>query len=416
MNSSFVTRHEVVVVGAGAVGAATALALANARIDVGVVDARAAQPFDAHDYDARVYALAPSSAALFARSGVWDEMRARRVSPYARMRVWEHGESDEIAFDAALIGAPELGYIVEDQLLRDVMWQALQRHPQITVHCPVQLAGHEVDPDSAAIRLEDGRMLRAELLVAADGAGSPLREMAGVEIEASDPGERAVVAHVSTERPHQATAWQRFTPSGPLAFLPLADGRSSIVWSLKQAEAEAVLRLDDGAFRERVGRAFGWRLGQVTAAGPRVAFPLRTALAQSFIAPRLALVGDAAHVVHPLAGQGLNLGLLDAAALADTLAHAHEVRHDLGAVEVLQRYDSWRRGDVAIAAKSFEWLDGLFRSDLPGIGSLRRAGLALADRVEPLKRQFALAASGWTGRVPRLAARAAATTQRTAGK
>jgi ubiquinone biosynthesis UbiH/UbiF/VisC/COQ6 family hydroxylase len=204
---------------------------------------------------------------------------------------------------------------------------------------------------------------------------------------------------------HEDTAWQVFTPDGPLAFLPLADGRVSIVWSLKDARAVSVLNLDDAAFCAALTAASGARLGAVQSTTPRVAFPLRLQLAAHYVDTRLALIGDAAHVVHPLAGQGLNLGLADAAALVDVLADAHAAGEDLGDARMLARYQAWRQGDVALAAHAFDALDGLFRSDAPGLPWLRRIGMSAVQHSDALKRRFALHACGYAGRVPELARR-----------
>jgi ubiquinone biosynthesis UbiH/UbiF/VisC/COQ6 family hydroxylase len=321
------------------------------------------------------------------------------------MRVWEQGAADELTFDAALVGAPELGHIVEDRVLRAGLWAALEAEPAVRRACPARVVRCEPGAGDVRVELDDGTRWRARLVVAADGAHSPLREGAGMDLETMPYGERAVVAHVRTERPHEATAWQRFTPAGPLAFLPLADGRVSVVWSLKDARATSVLALDDDAFMAALTEASDARLGRVLDTSRRAAFPLRMQLARRYAAPRLALVGDAAHTVHPLAGQGLNLGLLDAAALAEVLGNAAGARGDLGAPAVLARYERWRRGEVARAAHAFGLLDGLFRSDFGPLPILRRAGMGLVQRIVPLKREFALHASGFAGRVPALARR-----------
>lgn len=399
------SRVDVLVAGGGVVGGALALALARERLAVAVVEARPPPPFDPADVDLRVFAVSPASCALLSRLGAWERICALRVSPYATMRVWERGAADELRFDAALAGAPHLGHIVEDRALRAGIWQALAAGDAVRTHCPARVLRAEPGAADTRVELDDGTRLRARLVVAADGAFSPLRESVGVALETESYGERAVVAHVRTQRAHEGTAWQRFTAAGPLAFLPLADGRVSVVWSLKDARATRVLALDDAAFMAALTEASGERLGAVLETSPRAAFPLRMQLARRYVAPRMALVGDAAHVVHPLAGQGLNLGLLDAAALAEVLADAARAREDLGAPAVLARYESWRRGEVARAARAFGLLDGLFRSDFGPLPFLRRAGMGLVQRLDPLKREFALHASGFAGRVPVLARR-----------
>jgi ubiquinone biosynthesis UbiH/UbiF/VisC/COQ6 family hydroxylase len=399
------SRVDVLIAGGGVVGGALALALARERLDVALVETRAPPPFDPADVDLRVFAVSPASNALLSRIGAWERIAALRVSPYATMRVWERGVADELRFDADLAGAPRLGHIVEDRALRAGLWDALAAAGGVRSHCPARVQRVEAGAADTRVELDDGTRLRARLVVAADGAFSPLRESAGLALDTETYGERAVVAHVRTQRAHEATAWQRFTPAGPLAFLPLADGRVSVVWSLKDARATQVLSLDDAAFMAALTDASDARLGTVLETSPRAAFPLRMQLARRYAAPRLALVGDAAHVVHPLAGQGLNLGLLDAAALAEVLADAMRACEDLGAPAVLARYERWRRGEVARAARAFGLLDGLFRSDFGPLPLLRRAGMRLVQRIGPLKREFALHASGFAGRVPALARR-----------
>jgi 2-octaprenyl-3-methyl-6-methoxy-1,4-benzoquinol hydroxylase/2-octaprenylphenol hydroxylase len=400
-------RVDVAVVGAGAVGTALALALDQADFSVVLVEAREPTRFEHARYDPRVYALSPATLALLTRVGVRDALAGLRASPYGRMRVWQDEAVRGIEFDAALIGEPDLGWIVEDSALRQVLWDALARS-RVELRTPAQIERFEPAANDVRLSLDSGNAIRASLAVAADGATSPLRALAGLGIDPEPYGECGVVAHVSTAQPHQRTAWQRFTPDGPLAFLPLADGRSSIVWSVRDAQARELLRLPEAEFSARVADAFQHQLGEVLVAGERLAFPLRLQLARRWIGPRIALAGDAAHAVHPLAGQGLNLGFLDVGALVATLTEVREMGVDTGSQKSLRAYERWRQGDAVAAARGFDLLDGLFRSDAPGLSWLRGTGLALVDQFATLKRELAWHAAGFAGRVPPLCRRLAA--------
>lgn len=397
-------RVDIAVVGGGAVGAALALALDQAGFTVSLVEARVPAALEPAYHDPRVYALSPASLALLARIGVRDALAGLRASPYRRMHVWQDESARGIGFHAALIGERDLGWIVEDAALRQVLWDALSRS-RVEIRVPARVDRFEPGANDVRLALNAGSPIRASLVVAADGADSPLRALAGLAFEPEPYGESGVVAHVRTEGPHQATAWQRFTREGPLAFLPLLDGRSSIVWSVRDALARELLRLPEVEFAARVAEAFQHHLGAVELAGERLAFPLRLQLARRWVGRRVALAGDAAHAVHPLAGQGLNLGFLDVGALVATLVEAREGRADLGAPATLRAYERWRQGDAVIAARGFDLIDGLFRSDVPGLPWLRGTGLALVDRLVPVKREFAWHAAGFAGRVPPLCAR-----------
>src|SRR5580765_873952 len=388
---------DVVIVGAGMVGAALALDLAQRGFDITLIESRAPAPWRAEDeVDLRVVALAASSIALLRRLDVWMAIASARASAYRRMRVWDALAPGSLGFDAAEDGASALGYIVENKLIQSVLWQAVERCSDIALHCPARVVASELDADGAARRLafEHGSLLRARLVVAADGADSALRGLLGIETRERDYAQRGIVAHVAHERTHEATAWQRFLPGATLAFLPLADGRSSIVWSVANAEAERLLALDDESFRAELGAAFDFHLGAVTATTKRAAFPLRLRLAERYIGPRFALVGDAAHVVHPLAGQGVNLGFRDAVELADVLDDARERKADFASEQALRRYERRRRSDNAMSAQAFDAIQRGFGSDNPTLAGLRAAGLALVDRVTPLKRFFARRAAG----------------------
>lgn len=400
------SRHEVAVVGGGVVGCALALGHARAGIDVALIEARAAlQPWSATDYDLRVYAISPASQALLARLGAWDGVRARRLQPYVRMRVWECGASDELAFSAADIAAEALGWIVEDGVLRAALWDEVQATAAIAVVAPARVEALTVDARRATLVLDDGRRLDAALVVAADGAHSRVRELAGIAVEETPYGQRALVAHLPIGRPHEDTAWQRFGADGPLAMLPLADGRASLVWSVRDARARELLALGDAAFADAVGEALGGRFGAIGAPAARAAFPLRLMLARDPTSPRVVALGDAAHVMLPLAGQGLNIGLADAAALVDAVVAARAAGADPGGERVRERYTRMRAAEAALAARAFDTLDGLFRGDFGPLPLLRRRGMALVGRIAPLRRWLALVASGLAGDPPGLCRR-----------
>ena len=385
---------DVAVVGGGMVGAAAALALVRAGFSTALLEAHAPKPWSAHDeVDLRVVGLAPSSIALLDELGVWTSIRDARASPYAHMYVWDAGSGAVIDFDAASADRERLGYIVENGLVQWTLWQALEAAGCRRL-CPAEVRGFEAREDRIQLELADGGTLAARLLVAADGSASPLRQLAGIATRGRDYAQRAVVAHVRTERPHAGTAWQRFLDTGPLALLPLADGRSSLVWSLPEAEAQRVLALDDAAFLDALGVASDFRLGRIIASTPRAAFPLRLQLAERYQAERFVLLGDAAHAVHPLAGQGVNLGLRDVVELRDTLLAARAAGRDIGAAHVLRRYARRRRSADTLDALGFDALARIYAWQSPALVAARGLGVRLLDRLAPLKRRLAEHASG----------------------
>jgi 2-octaprenyl-3-methyl-6-methoxy-1,4-benzoquinol hydroxylase/2-octaprenylphenol hydroxylase len=385
---------DVAVVGGGMVGAAAALALARAGFATALLEARAPTAWDAQaEVDLRVVGLAPSSIALLDELDVWTSILASRAGPYAHMHVWDAESGAAIDFDVASEGRDQLGYIVENNLVQWTLWRALEA-AGVRRLCPVEVKGFEPREDRIQLELADGESLSAALLVAADGAASPLRRLAGIGTRGRDYAQRAVVAHVATERSHENTAWQRFLPGGPLALLPLADGRSSVVWSLAEAQAQRVLALDDQAFLDELGVASDFRLGRITASTPRAAFPLKLQLAECYQAERFVLLGDAAHAVHPLAGQGVNLGLRDVVELRDTLLAARRAGRDIGAAHVLRRYARRRRSADTLDALGFDALARIYAWQSPALVAARGAGVRLLDRCAPLKRRLSEHAAG----------------------
>jgi len=382
---------DAIVVGAGAIGGAIALGLARDGFDVALVEAREPTAFQvADDVDLRVSALASDARALLDGLGVWTSIPGTRVGPYRHMRVWDALAPGELAFDAAERGEAALGWIVENRLIQQLLWQAIVAEPRVRVLCPMQVADIDNAQDAVTALLDDGTRLRARLLIAAEGADSSVRAKLGIAFEGRDYGQRAVVAHVATERPNEGTAWQRFQPSGPLAFLPLGDGRSSIVWTLPDEEAARILALDDDAFCTELGSAFDFRLGAITSTTPRAAFPLRLRLASDYVMGRCVLAGDSAHTVHPLAGQGMNLGLRDVDCLLRVLRDARSRGVDAGAAHVLRRYERERRSENTLAAHALDGMERVFHGNQAWL----RGALGVANAIPPLRRMLGAIAAG----------------------
>ncbi len=395
---------DVLIVGGGMVGAALACALGNSRLKIGVLDSRAPVSSNADGYDLRVSAITLATRSLFQNLGVWEGMERRRVAPVEAMQVWE--AEREIRFDAAEIGEACLAYIVENSVIQQALVERLQSFTN--VHClwPVEIQTIAVTEDAASITLKDGRMLQACVLVGADGADSAVRRAVGIESRLHDVQQMGIVATVRTQQPHAGTARQRFLTTGPLAFLPLPEANtSSIVWSVDTARAEALMALADAAFAAQLQTAFGDSLGAITSVSRRQAFVLTLAHAQAYTAPRAVLIGDAAHTVHPLAGQGVNLGLMDAAALAELLLDADAQHRDLGTHALLRRYERARKGENLGMIAVTGGLKYFFGSASSWARRLRGIGLGFANAATPLKRAMMRRASGLEGDVPALARR-----------
>jgi 2-octaprenylphenol hydroxylase len=371
-------RCDIAVVGGGVVGAAAALALSQAGFDVRLLERGAPPPLPGDDYDPRVYALSPASAELLRRLGVWQALPADRLCAYAGMRVWESAPERALAFGAGDVGRSELGWIGEQSQLLAALWQRLP--------AGVALARTSVDDvvfgEPTRLMLASGE-LQARLVIAAEGALSPLRERAGIATHERDYEQCALVTHVTTSEPHRGLALQRFLPGGPLAFLPLADGRRSIVWSLPADEARHLRDLPPAEFHQALAAAIQFEIGAVAAASPRLLFPLRLMHAGEYVRDGLALVGDSAHVVHPLAGQGVNLGLGDVTELAQVLTAARDARQDWAGIRVLHRYARARKAANLEMLALTDALDRAFRA--PGLSRLLDSGLALLDRLAPAK-------------------------------
>ena len=386
---------DVAVVGGGVVGAATALGFARLGLSVAMVEARMPPRWEADTPDLRVYALAPDNTAWLGELGAWEAIRDARAYPYRRMRVRDAAGGGELAFDADALGRRELGWIVEHGLLVDRLWRAMERDG-VSVHGGLAVETLDQAGAAAVLGLADGTRIEARLAVAADGAGSVLRGLAGIGVEGHAHGQRAIVCYVQGSASHEDTAWQRFLPGGPLALLPFGDeGRtSSIVWSLPDSEATRLLAVDDAVFGGELTRASDRWLGSLRPVSARAAFPLRTQLASAQHAGRVVVVGDAAHVVHPLAGQGVNLGLRDAAALHRHAARMLSVSRDWAGLPGLARWARVRRSDATVSAGAFEAINRAYSNEHPVATALRGPLLGLAGRIAPLRRALWRHAAG----------------------
>ena len=396
---------DVVIVGAGVTGAVMAALLAARRLSAPgrvalIADAfapAAARP----DWDVRVFALSRASERLLEACGVWNTLPAQRVFAYERMCVWDaradHQAGASVSFDCAEIGEPNLGFIVDGHDLQRQCLQAARGCGTVLIEGTVEsiVAGDS----GVSVRLRDGRDVRGELLIGADGINSKTRGLLGVGTAGHGYQQDALVAHVRTSKTHRSTAWQRFIATGPVAFLPLPDGRSSIVWSASLPEAERLRALDDAAFGAALTAASGAVLGDCEVSSRRLSFPLKLQYALEYVRPRAVLLGDAAHVVHPLAGQGLNLGLLDCAVLAEVLGEGGSAGY-FGEHRLLRRYERRRRSENLLAAAALDGLEQLFSNVDPVSAAVRGAGLRAVDRLPYLKQAFARAALGLSGDVP----------------
>ena len=405
-------EHDILIVGGGMVGLTCATLLAQYGEDtgrsfsIGIVETSPPAPVPPNaDIELRVSALSRISRTILQFSGIWPAIAATRISPYRRMCVWQAdgaaGSARSISFDAAELGEPDLGYIVENGVIRRAAWERVNAMHSVSLHLGSAPAALHEETDALELILENGQRLRTRLLVGADGARSWVRQALGVTSREREYGQRAIVAHVESQRSHRETAWQRFIAGGPVALLPLDDGRSSVVWSCPDATAAELMAADKRIFDQRLTLATDQVLGSLTTTTERADFPLSLAYAQRYTGRRYALIGDAAHRVHPLAGQGANLGLLDAAALAETLAvqQASPVI-DPGDPVILRRYERWRKGDNLLMMGVLDGLHRLFGAGWVPAARLGGLGLGIVDRLAPVKRRLALYAMGDSGDLP----------------
>lgn len=397
-------HFDVLIIGGGMVGNALACALGQKNFRVAVIEQREpAREWPADEIDLRVSALTRASQNILQNLGVWERMTQLRVSPYLEMQVWDAEGNGSIHFGCTDIWEPDLGHIVENRVTQLALWEKLEQLPNVELFCPASVEKIELTDHRPQVLLSDGNRLSTKLLVGADGRDSRIRREAGIKTRGWEYDQYGLVSTIKTEKPHLETAWQRFMPTGPLAFLPLNDGRCSIVWSTSPERAEELLALNDTAFCDALSEASGFVLGRIQQCGPRAAFPLRLQHAVHYVLSGLALVGDAAHTVHPLAGQGVNLGFLDAATLAEVLADARHKDHPLGALSTLRRYERARKGANMGMLAAMDGFKRLFSNKDISLSLLRNLGLNLTDGLWPLKHLIMRRALGQFGELPRLA-------------
>ena len=387
------------------VGSLTAVALAECGFDVSLIERKWPDAFDAGRHDLRVSAISHATQRMFEALDVWSDMVAMRVCPYARMRVWEADSQTE--FNSDSIGRPQLGHIVENRVIQQALLQRAQQ--LVRVICPASIESLSTTTDGVLVRLDNGDELSASLLVAADGANSAARQLAGITTNGESYDQHALVASVTTSLPQQNITWQRFTPDGPQAFLPLSGSRASLVWYQEAEFIESLKTLSDTELADAFHQHFPAELGEILSIEGRGSFPLSWQHATNYVKPGVALVGDSAHSVHPLAGQGVNMGMLDAAALVEVVATAG--RHNIGSLRVLRRYERWRKGSNEMMIRFLHSIQRAFQPEPLEAGLLqqsaikvaRRFALSAAHHARPLNRQCIKIAMGLSGDLPELA-------------
>lgn len=395
------TRFDVLIQGGGLVGATLAIALGRQGLRVGLIDRAAPKPQLEPTFDGRGTAVSLGSKKILETLGIWRHVE--QAGPILDIRVSDGPSRLFLHYDHRAVGDDPMGWIVENRFTRTALEKTLAEVPEVTRFAPMTVAALGQDSTMAWVELADGRRLTAPLLVGADGRGSQVRQAAGIHSFSSDYQQTAIVCAVRHEKAHRGIAHERFLPAGPFAVLPLQDQhRSSIVWTETRDRALAMLALSDVDFSAEMTGRFGSWLGDLTLDGPRWSWPLTVHMAQRFFTGRMVLAGDAAHGIHPIAGQGVNLGWRDVAALAEVLVDSARLGLDIGSPEVLRRYEKWRRPDVLAMVAATDGLNRLFSNDLAPVRLARDLGLAAVNRLTPLKKVFIRHAMGVLGDQPRL--------------
>lgn len=392
---------DIIVVGSGMVGATLAVALGGAGVRVALIDRIDPATMLDVPFDGRASAIAYASYQALDGIGVWPHVAAV-AQPIQDIRVSDGDSLLFLHFDHRDLGEAPFGFMLENRHLRRGLFAALSEAPGVNLFAPAELERFERSASDVVAQLVDGTTIKALLAVAADGRQSPTRQAAGIEVQGWSYAQSGIVCTVEHERPHRGIAHERFLPAGPFAILPLTGNRASLVWTESTAVADRMMELDEAAFNDEMRDRFGDFLGRVEATGPRWCYPLSLQKADTYVARRLALIGDAAHGMHPIAGQGLNLGFRDVAALAETVIDAARLGLDIGGTDVLSAYERWRRFDSVTLLAVTDGLNRLFSNDIPAVRTARDIGLATVNRLPPLKRFFMRHARGTVGKLPRL--------------
>ena len=387
MSETALPHYDVVIAGGGITGLTLACAIKDSGLRIAVVDLHEPPAFE-QDYALRVSAINRASIKVFNAVGAFQQMQRMRVSPFREMHVWDATGVGQIHFDCAELGLDSLGCIIENNVIQLALLDVVRQSDAVDWLCPAEIDSLDIASDAKRVRLADGNELTAALIVGADGRHSAVRKAMGLELVRKSYQQQAIVCTVVTEYDHQHTAWQCFLPTGPLAFLPLADGSCSIVWSLDESQVEQKMALDDETFATALEQAFEYQLGAVNIVSARAVFPLGHGHVDQYVQQGMALIGDAAHNIHPLAGQGANLGIMDAACLAEVIVDALHAQRQWNALHTLRKYERRRKGDNRLMETTMTAFKHLFGNDNPALVEVRNIGLNLVDHAGPIKQLF----------------------------